>query len=84
MTASPSSAAIRKVLPVAEVRSLLLDARLGGRDSGITHWKRIRELRETTRALQRDPTLDKMMEHWQAWISGGDDPAGSGDFFWRL
>lgn len=74
----------REETPVAEVRSLLLDARLGGRASGIGHWKRIRELRETTRALQRDATLDTLMAHWQAWISGGDDPAGTGDFFWRL
>lgn len=71
-------------MPVAEVRSLLLDARLGGAACGVSHWKRIHELREATPALRRDSTLDKMLAHWQTWISQGEDPEGSGDFYWRL
>lgn len=70
--------------PVAEVRSLLLDARMQGPTREESQLRRIRELQRTVQVLHRDPTLDKMLLHWSAWVGGADDPAGSGDRYWRL
>ena len=70
---------------MGETRSLLLEARLLRNSKIATPLKaRLHELRGLRPALSQCKLLAKILDHWDAWTNGGDDPEGGKDPYWWL
>jgi tetratricopeptide (TPR) repeat protein len=80
----------RLKIRIGEARSMLLEARLVAKSSGITRayysarfHKRLKGLRENCPALAQCPRFNAIVERWDLWVAG-EMPPGETDYFWRI
>ena len=80
----------RLKIRIGEARSMLLEARLVAKSSGITRayysarfHKRLKGLRESCPALAQCPRFNAIIERWDLWVAG-EMPPGETDYFWRI
>jgi hypothetical protein len=68
---------------MGETRTLLLEALLRRNPADTVPCQaRLHELRGLRPALSQCRLLGKILDHWDAWISGAADPDGGTDLFW--